>query len=241
MIRNDGEGGVGVGYGAVSRSLRAAAPLGTVGASGIPMDRGCAASVPHTLPLPVLSASLLWTVCWRRSRAARRGSVLVCRGSWRAPVLCFAPSSPAWGGGAAARTLRGCRSGGAGGTVPGGRAVPSRQAEPWRPGYPARQRRPTVTSKTASPKCRGCGSPWLQPPAPSQPSVPAPQPALSLRRATPAPRPQLSPHPLLAPSPTYPLCWGSGRGRTGLEHTARQRPRPCCSGDEQGTPRITSW
>lgn len=205
------------------------------------MDRGCAASVPHTLPLPVLSASLLWTVCWRRSRAARRGSVLVCRGSWRAPVLCFAPSSPAWGGGAAARTLRGCRSGGAGGTVPGGRAVPSRQAEPWRPGYSARQRRPTVTSKTASPKCRGCGSPWLQPPAPSQPSVPAPQPALSLRRATPAPRPQLSPHPLLAPSPTYPLCWGSGRGRTGLEHTARQRPRPCCSGDERGTPRITSW
>lgn len=101
---------------------------------------------PRGAALPVPSVSLLWTVCWPRCRAARCGSVLVCRGSWRAPVPCSAPSSPAWGGGAAGRTLRGSRSGGAGGTGLGGRAEPSRPAEPWRPGYPAETAAPSPSA-----------------------------------------------------------------------------------------------
>lgn len=114
------------------------APTPLLAAPALPPDPR-----PDSAALPVPSASLLWTVCWRRCPAARRGSVLVCRGSLRAPVLCFAPRSPAWGGGAAARTLRGSRSGGVGGTGPGGRAEPSRPVEPWRPGYPAETTAPS--------------------------------------------------------------------------------------------------
>lgn len=210
-------------------------PPATAGTRGPGPLRGCStlgAACPHTQPaappdpvplppLPVPSASLLWTVCWRRCPAARRGSVLVCRGSWRAPVLCFAPSSPAWGGGVAARTLRGCRSGGAGGTGPGGRAEPSRQVEPWRPGCPAETAAPCPLPAGSRRPPRGAGAaPCLgsalglcgqtpEPPDPPTlplPSVPTPTSVpspccSSARAASPAvPAPWPSPSPLPTPS-----------------------------------------
>lgn len=178
---------------------------------------------PRASPLPVPSASLLWTVCWRRCPAARRGSVLVCRGSWRAPVLCFAPSSPAWGGGAAARTLRGCRSGGAGGTGPGGRAEPSRQVEPWRPGCPAETAAPSPLPAGSRHRPRGaraapclgsalglCG--WTPGP-PDPPPCPC---FLSPRQ------PQCHPRATAAPAPHCPLCLP--RGRAPLRSPLRALP-----------------
>lgn len=190
VIRSDGEGGA---------ARERGDGCGTQ--PGAPRDRGQASAAapaprcplgpppapPDTAPLPVPSASLLWTVCWRRCPAARRGSVLVCRGSWRAPVLCFAPSSPAWGGGAAAHTLRGSRSGGAGDTGPGGRAEPSRPAEPWRPGYPAETVAPSPLPTD------GPGVPGLQP-APGRGPGPRSQPQ-------PPPSPPM-PQPLVCPPQT---------------------------------------
>lgn len=170
---------------------------------------------PRALPVP--SVSLLWTVCWRRCLAARCGSVLVCRGSWRALVLCSAPSSPAWGGGVAVRTLRGSRSGGVGGTGPGGRVEPSRLAEPWRPGYPA---------KTAAPSPSAAGIPRL-PLAPGWGSDLHSQTQVHPPHYTPAfgvslklslccggfgvTLPAAEPHPLLLLRPACPVRWGLGR------------------------------
>lgn len=201
-----------------------------------PSSSGTALGPPpapaDTVPLPVPSASLLWTVCWRRCPAARRGSVLVCRGSWRAPVLCFAPSSPAWGGGAVVRTLRGSRSGGVGGTGPGGRAEPSRPAEPWRPGYPAETAAPSPlpTDVPGVPGLRpapGRGpGPRSQTQAP-QPhhapafGVPPPNPGLSLCNgsswvASPAAEPPSSP----ALGPSLPAALGLGQQEDGAPRCA---------------------
>lgn len=174
--------------------------------------------------------------------------MLVCRGSWRAPVLCFAPNSPAWGGGAAARTLRGCRSGGAGDTGPGGRAVPSRQAEPWRPGYPARQRRRTVTSRKTTPKCQGCESPWLRPPRPvpafgprpTACAIPVPRHSCPVAAAEPPFPPRSEPH-FAEAQVVGELGWSTrhgrdqGRAAAGMGREPHALPR----GDgSQGSPRV---
>lgn len=133
--------------------------------------------------LPAPSACPLWTACWRRCPAARRGSVLACRGSWRALVPCSAPSTPAWGGGVGARTLRGCRSGEVGDTGPGGRAEPSLQEEPWRPDCPAGRQGEAVA--TAHGGLRAAPRP---PAAPRSGAATAPDAAKALPRVPGAPR-----------------------------------------------------
>lgn len=135
------------------------------------------------------------------------------------------------------RTLRGSRSGGVGGTGPGGRAEPSRPAEPWRPGYPAEIVAPAPLSPTV-PRVLGCALPWggvLDPQSdPSPPASPCPRlwcvppttpnPGLSLCRGSSwVPLPTAEPPASLAV-----VRWGSDRGldQSPLNKGSRTSPSP---------------